>query len=137
MRKLLVMAFALATVVVAGCSSDTSLAPSQASIAGAWNLASIDGLDLPYVAQAANPKIEVVSDQLLVDADGTFTESAQLRYTDGSTVTMRPYADSGTYMVSGTTASFGWSNGSIGTAKISGRTITVDLEGYSYVFTQQ
>ena len=137
MRRLLAITFALAAVTLAGCGSDTSLGPTHASISGTWNLTTIDGLSLPYVAQAANPKIEVLSDQLLVDADGTFTESAQLRFTTGSTVTTQAYDASGTYTVSGTKASFGWSDGSIGSATISGTTITVDQDGYSYLYTQQ
>lgn len=138
MRRLLSLTFTLAAVFLASCGSDGgTTAPTSSSIAGTWNLTTINGSPLPFVVQATNPKVEVLSDQLVVNANGTFTETGQLRLTQGGTVVNQAVVGAGTYTLDGTAASFRWSDGSTGTATVSGRTATVAEAGYSYVYTQQ
>jgi hypothetical protein len=138
MRKLLTLTFAIASALITGCGSDgATTAPSQSSIAGTWNLATINGSPLPFVVQASNPKLEVLSDQLVVNANGTFTENGQLRVSQGGTVVNQAVVGAGTYTLDGTAVSFQWSDGSTGTATVSGRTATVAEDGYSYVYKQQ
>jgi len=95
------------------------------------------GSPLPFVVQASNPKLEVLSDQLVVNANGTFTENGQLRVSQGGTVVNQAVVGAGTYTLDGTAVSFQWSDGSTGTATVSGRTATVAEDGYSYVYKQQ
>ena len=137
MRRFLVMTFVLATTVLAGCGSDGSTAPTQASMAGVWNLSTINGSPLPFVLQASAPKIEILSDQLVVTASGTFTESTVARFTDGGTVSTTTIPDAGTYTINGTAAVFTFSDGSSGTGTISGNTFTVGSAGFSQVYTKQ
>lgn len=137
MRRILVMTFAFATVLLAGCGSDASTAPTQASIAGVWNLSTINGSPLPFVLQASAPKIEIMSDQLVVSANGTFTESTVARVTDGATVSTTTIPDAGTYTLNGTAATFTFSDGSSGTGTLSGNTFTVASGGFSQVYKKQ
>lgn len=138
MRRLLSLTLTLAAVLLVGCGSDGGpTAPTTSSIAGTWNLTTINGSPLPFVMQASNPKVEVLSDQLVVNANGTFTETGQLRLTQGGTVVTQAVVGAGTYTLDGTAASFRWSDGSTGTATVSGKTATVAEGGYSYVYRQQ
>lgn len=137
MRRILVMTFAFATALLAGCGSDASTAPTQASLAGVWNLSTINGSPLPYVLQASGPKIELLSDQIVVSANGTFSESTVARATDGGTVSTTTIPDAGTYTLNGTAATFTFSDGSSGTATVSGNTFTVAAGGYSQVYKKQ
>jgi ABC-type Fe3+-hydroxamate transport system substrate-binding protein len=137
MRRLLVMTFAFATVLLAGCGSDGSTAPTQASLAGTWSLSTINGSPLPFVLQASGPKIEIMSDEFTVAANGTFTESTVARVTDGTTVSTITIPDNGTYTLNGTAAVFTFSDGSSGTGTVSGNTFTVASGGYSQVYTKR
>lgn len=137
MRRILVMTFAFATVLLAGCGSDSSTAPTLSSLAGTWNLSTVNGSPLPFVVQASSPKIELLSDQIVVSANGTFTESTVARFTDGTTVSTTTIPDAGTYTLNGTAAVFTFSDGSSGTATVSGNTFTVASGGYSQVYRKQ
>lgn len=121
------IAVAAACVVAAGCGSDNSVAPvSMASIAGTYNLKTYNGLTVPAVIQATGPKVEVLDDQVIVRADGTWSENGNFRLTDLSGVTIQNETGSGTYTLNGATASFrDGSDGSVTTAIFSGVTFTV------------
>jgi hypothetical protein len=135
-RFLALVATALALASANGCRSD-STGPS-ASLAGTWNLNTINGSALPVTIQAAAPKIEVLNEQLIVAAGGTFTQTGNLRVTDAGQVTNVPYTDSGTWTINGTAATFRFnSDGSTGTGTISGNTFTVAGAGFSAVYVKQ
>ena len=137
MRKLFIATYAFAALTLAACGSDSSTAPTSASMAGTWNLSTVNGASLPFVVQSTNPKIEILSEQLQVNANGTFTQTAQVRYTQGTTVSTQAIADAGTYTLSGTAATFVWNDGSSGTGTVSGAKFTVGEDGSSFVFTKQ
>lgn len=135
MRRLLVLASAL---LLSACGGDSSTTPTGASIAGTWNLTSVNGASLPFVVQAANPKVEVLSDVLTISAAGTFTQATSIRLTQGTSVTTQNATDAGTYTLNGTAASFRFtSDGSTGTATISGNTLIVADAGMSSTYTKQ
>jgi hypothetical protein len=137
MRRLLSLVV-LATALSA-CGSDSSTQPTQASVAGTWNLTSVNGVALPWLAQAADPKVEVLNDQLVLSANGTFTQSQNVRFTDATqVVTTQAFNDAGTYSLNGASATFRFnSDGSSGTGTISGNTLTVGETGFSFVYTKQ
>ena len=141
MRRLIVApiaALVLSLLSVSGCGSDTSIAPTQVSVAGTWNLSTINGLPLPFTIQAANPKIEYLNEQLIVSTSGTFTQTYSARYTTNGVVSTQAFADAGTYVLNGTAATFRFnSDGSSGTGTVSGSTLTVAEGGYSQVYTKQ
>lgn len=135
-RVTALLALALSSVVA--CHGSDTTAPA-ASLAGTWNLTTVNGAPLPFTAQAANPKIEVLNDQIVGTAAGTFTENGSLRITDATgAVSSQPIVDSGTWTGSGTAVSFRFdSDGSTGTGTITGNTFTVAGNGYSNVYIKQ
>jgi len=137
MRRMLVSVFTVATVLLSACGSDSSTNPTPTSIAGTWNLSTVNGAALPYVLQAANPKVEIISDQIVISANGTFTQSTQARITQGTTVSTSTLPDNGTYSLTGTAATFVFSDGSAGTATVSNNTLTIAESGISLVYIKQ
>ena len=140
MRRMLVSVFTVATVLLSACGSDSSTNPTPTSIAGTWNLTTVNGAALPYLLQAAsgaNPKVEIISDQIVISANGTFTQSTQARITQGTTVSTSTLPDNGTYSLTGTAATFVFSDGSAGTATVSNNTLTIAESGISLVYIKQ
>jgi len=137
MRRILVSVFTAATVLLSACGSDSSTNPTPTSIAGTYNLSTVNGAALPYILQAANPKVEIISDQIVIAANGTFTQSTSARITQGTTISTSTIPDNGTYSLNGTAATFIFSDGSTGTATVSNNTLTIAETGISLVYTKQ
>jgi hypothetical protein len=137
MRRSFLTTFVLAAALLSGCGSDKSTGPTQASIVGTWNLESVNGTPLPYVFQTTPTKLEVLSEQFVVDADGTFTDESTVREMDGSTVTTQTSTDAGTYSLNGTAVEFLYSDQSSLTASLSGNSFIVAGGGLSVKFVRQ
>ena len=136
MRRILVSVFTAATVLLSACGSDSTTAPTPTSIAGTWNLSTVNGAALPFVLQAS-PKIEILSDQIVILANGTFTQSTQARLTNGTTITTQTIPDGGTYSLNGTAATFTFTDGGSETATVSGNSMTIAETGLSLVYNKQ
>jgi Lipocalin-like domain len=136
MRKLLVACAALAML---GCGGD-STGPS-ASAVGTWNLQTVNGSGLPYtVIFVASPvyRFEILSDEVVVNADGTYTETSSVRETDGTTVTTSTEQDDGTWTQHGNQIDVtSNADGSVNTAVISGDKLTLAAQGISAVYVRQ
>ena len=127
---------ALAAALLAACSGDSSTGTT--SLAGTYDLTTVNGAALPFVIQASAPKVELMSDRIIVNVGNTFSESGSLRETDGSTVSLVPFTDGGTYAVSGTAVTFVYaSNGSSGTGTVGSGTFTIAQDGASSVYVKQ
>ena len=89
--------------------------------------------------QPANPKIELTAERIVVDAAATFTQTATLLVTPtGGTAATQAAVDSGTWTLSGTTATFRFaSDNSVGVGTVSGTQFTVLNGGNTFVFTRQ
>jgi hypothetical protein len=138
MRRILaLLAVSLVSSAVA-CGGSDSTSPT-ADLTGTWNLSTINGSALPFAVQASDPKIEVLNDQIIASSTGTFTETGNARFTSTTgVVTNQAFADSGTWTVSGTAVSFNFnSDGSTGTATLSGNTFIVAGGGLSQVYVKQ
>src|SRR4051812_32344048 len=135
MRRLFAV-FALFSLTA--CSSGEILeAPATASTAGTYNLTSVDGAPLPFVAQAS-PKVELVSEQFVLKENGTFSETMLYRFTNGTSVTTQTLTDGGTYSISGSQVSLVFnSDGLPNTATLSGNTMVIAEPGHSYQYTKQ
>ena len=136
MRRILVSVFTAATVLLSACGSDSTTAPTPTSIAGTWNLTTVNGAALPFVLQAS-PKIEILSDQIVILANGSFTQSTQARLTNGTTITTQTIPDGGTYSLNGTAATFTFTDGGSETATVSGNSMTIAETGLSLVYNKQ
>jgi hypothetical protein len=134
MRRMLATVSTVAAVLLAGCDSEaTTVSTGGNAVSGTWNLTTVNGAALPFVIQST-PKIELVSEQLLVSANGTFTQASQVRTTSGTTVSTQTLSSGGTYTLSGTTASFIFNDGTTGAGTVSGNSLTVAKPGRSYVY---
>ena len=136
MHRMLATAFTIATVLLAGCDSDDSTGPAQNAVSGTWNLVTVNSVPLPFVMQST-PRIELVSEQLVVSANGTFTQASQVRTTSGTTVSTQTVSTAGTYALSGTTATFIFNDGTTGAGTVSGTTLTVAKPGRAYGYAKQ
>jgi hypothetical protein len=89
--------------------------------------------------QAANPKIEYLSEQLVLTSSGTFTESGTARYTNNiGNSGIQPITGTGTYVLNGTAVTLRFnSDGAICTGTLIGNTLTVVVRGFAEVFIQQ
>ena len=97
MRRLLA---ATLLALITACGGDSSQRPLV--VPGTYLMKTINGAVLPFIIQAAAPKVELISDELVLATGGTFTEAALLRVTDGTTVTNERSTDTGTWTVNGT-----------------------------------
>src|SRR4051794_31957175 len=99
MRHFMIM---LASIALAGCGGDATTAPT-ATIAGTWNLKSINGTPLPFtLAQTGTNKLELMSDVFVISGTGSFTQTTTLRSTTNGVPTTQSLADAGSYVLNGT-----------------------------------
>jgi hypothetical protein len=123
------------------CGGD-STSPT-ASIAGTWNLSSINGSPLPFtIQQVGTTKLEVVSDVAILTASnsssGSFTETTTSRLTQNGQVSTQTSANSGTYTLNGTAVVFVSNTaGTSNTGSWSGNTLTLAENGVALVFVRQ
>jgi hypothetical protein len=137
MRRFVTLVVLLAFTACGG--SDSPSAPTPASVAGTWNLQSINGSALPFViAQTGANRAEILSEALTVVSTGSFTQITTIRTTVNGVVATESAADAGSYVLNGTAATFTFnSNGSVGTGQVTGSTLTVATTGVVYVFKKQ
>ena len=137
MRALVAACVLLCTAACGGDDSPT--APTMASIAGVWNLQTVNGSPLPFVAaQSGSDKIEVLGDAITVTANATFTQLTQLRVTQGGQTSTQSVPDAGSYTLTGKTVTFTFdSDGSSGTGTLNGNVLTVAESGISLVYRKQ
>jgi hypothetical protein len=119
--------------------SDSGTGPSESSVAGTWNLRSINGTSLPFVIVQTGPdKLELTADVLTVTSSGTFTQMTTFRLTENGQTTSQSVPDAGSYVLNGTNVTFQFqSDGSVGSGTLSGETLTVSTTGFSYVYRKQ
>jgi len=136
MRKLLL---AVASLAIIGCGGDST--GPVASVAGTWNLQTVNGNPLPYTAAfVAGPpvyRLELVSDVFVAAANGTYTEAFTTRETNGTTVTNTTENDTGTWTQNNANVTVTASDGTVSTASISGNTITINQQGLVAVYKRQ
>jgi hypothetical protein len=132
MRKLLSLCAILFAI---GCGDSTS---PILTVAGTWSLQSVDGISLPYILeQVGADKAELTSDVITANSTGSFTETTNIKITEGGQVTNESFPDAGTYTQSGSAVTFTFnSDGSSGTATLNGNTLTMTTAGFSLVYTR-
>jgi hypothetical protein len=131
-RSLLILGLGLA---LGACGSDSSTEAS-ATIAGTWNLQSVNGSALPFVIlQSGANKAEILSDVITISGTGSFTQTTTVRTTVNGAATTQSVADAGTYTLSGSAITLRFnSDNSTGTGSWSGNTITATADGFAYVY---
>ncbi len=131
--RILIVALA-ALSMVASCGDSVT---GSSAVAGTYNLRTINGAVLPYVQQVNETKVELLSDQIVVSANGTFTSMSTFRSTTGTVVALSNGTDSGTYSVSGASIILKYkSDGSTSTGVIAGNDITLQEQGFVFVYSR-
>jgi len=136
MRKLL---FACAAIALLGCGGD-STGPA-ASAEGTWNLQTVNGQPLPFTVlsnTAPAYRLEIVSDQLVANSDGTYVDNGTIRETQGTTVTESSEQDTGTWTQHGSQVEFtSDADASVATATVNGNQISINSEGVVGIYARQ
>lgn len=130
----------VALAVAVGCGSDSTTAPTVASLAGTWTLQSVNGAPLPFtLSQTSTEKDELLSDVVTASANGTYSETLQVRETVGTQVVTVSSTDAGTFSVNGTavTLSSNQIGNSFGALSNNNNTLTLTEEGFVWVFVKQ
>ena len=137
MRKLL---FACLAVAVLGCGGSDSTG-TAASVQGTWNLQTVNGQPLPYTAfLSTSPayRLEIMSDQLVANSDGTYAENGTIRETQGTTVTTSTEQDAGVWTQHGNQVDFtSNADATVTSATVSGNQLSVNAQGVVGVYTRQ
>lgn len=116
------------------CGSDGPTRPLP-DVTGSWTLIALNGVSLPATLQEANPRLDIVSEKLVISSDRTFQQLRMLHSTDAGTPSNISSVQVGTYdpYVMLTVlhfTNFGYS----GTATVSGDTMTVDAPNNAFVY---
>lgn len=139
MRRLSLL---LSALVVLGCGGSDSqpltLGPTDANVAGTYALTSSNGRPLPLVAfVTAEEEWDMASDQFIIGADGTWSETTNYIVTTLSTGATRTTASQsvGTYAIANAQINFTITQGAIQfTGSVSGTYLSVLFNGGHFIY---
>ncbi len=116
------------TLTLAACGHD-SVGPSAdpPTIAGSYNLTTVDGLVLPFtVLDLGAYQAKLASGTLTLSADGTYSLELGIRIEDSGNVRMASSTDGGLWNVTGQTLTLASTRGDISrTGTVSGNMMTL------------
>lgn len=159
MSRKFVITYALAALALAGCGGKdgpgvtepppvTPQTPAEfvVAVTGTWKLTTINDTALPVVVRLS-PKLELLSDQLIVTTSGNSGTAERIRVfrkTEGSTTTNVTVPETGSFTLTGVTATFTFpghtpsgTSPSGGTATITSSKLTIGETGTSYLYVKQ
>jgi hypothetical protein len=97
MRRLAAL---LAVLLVAACSNEIDTSTRPDAVVGAYSLRSYGGQKLPTVVSVdQNGTAELLSGELVIGADRSWTESRVYRYTLGGTAQQITFGSNGSWML--------------------------------------
>lgn len=142
MRRLaLCLALALPAVVIACGSDNSSTGPTVASLAGTWNLQTVNGAALPFtLSNSGGVKTELLSEVATVSSNGNFTETEVLRVTTVVGVAVDTLPSTGTFTLSGNLVSINLNGSGTVTGTLNNNTtftINDSVTGDTFVFVKQ
>lgn len=141
-RLLPVLAIAVVMLFASACGSDgggTTTTPLVTSVAGTWNLKTVNAVSLPFTLQASDPKVELLARQYVIASNGTYTYSSSTRNTelDGSSTSARQ-TDAGSYVLADNFVAFtSASDGSMVIASVTATSMTIVAGTYTQVYTKE
>jgi hypothetical protein len=121
-------------ILAAACGGSGSTNP--ASVAGVYDLQTVNGAPLPYTVpgQSSGNITQVLRDQLTL-ANGAVGEHGTWRAVTSAGTTQLAVSDTGTYSVSGSTVTLHMNSGVTGRG--SGNRITLTQYGAAYLYVRQ
>jgi len=143
MRSLRMLAslVTVAMLVTACGSSDNSVEPvTNSSLAGVYTLRNVNGTPLPAIIQTENasrPKVELLSDEITVFDNGSWTGIQNFRISVGTETEVQTFNSGGSYLVSGSRVDFQDSAyGSVFSVAVSGSAFTLSDGVSSYFYSK-
>ena len=129
------VAMAVLGLAAAACGGGDDGINEPVSIAGTYNLQTIDG-EAPPVVVYEEPgfKVEITSGNFILAASGSFSTTVVWRLTEDNVVTTETETFLGTYTVNGPTVNFAYSDGDSDSATLAGNTLTFTDAGTTVVF---
>lgn len=93
-------------VVASACGSDSTAPVVDISVVGTYNLKTVNGQGLPFVAiQSGQNSVSLLADQIIVADGGTWTESSSARVVTNGVSANQVGSDHGTWLRSGSNVS--------------------------------
>lgn len=121
----------LATLLLGAACSDTPGGPDPEAHVGRYQVVSVNGESLPYLALVVDGRTtHILAGSVTLRADGTASDTYTFRYTDGLEVIEETTFDQGTYTRSGEIIDVTWSSGTIESFTYSGDELTLFDQGY-------
>ncbi len=142
MRRFTVATLVMAVALLTACDGDST--GNGDSIVGTYTLQTFNGMNLPVEALGGPPfppgvvfMFELTAGSVRLNSDDTCSLSLTFRTTiDGTVTATFTETDTCTYSVTGTTIRFDFPGEAPITGTISGNTITVIVDGDTFVFTK-
>lgn len=129
------VAIAVLGLAAVACGGGDDGINEPASIAGTYNLQTIDGQAPPVVVfEEPGFKVEITSGNFILAANGSFTTTVVWRITEDNVPTNESETFPGTYTVNGPTVNFTYSDGDTESGTLSGNTLTFTDAGSTAVF---
>lgn len=118
------------------CGDDDPAGPSAEAVAGTYTLRTINGEVLPFLfINQPGLRVEVISDEYVLDADRTFTTTITFRETQDTVVTLSADSYAGTWQVDGSNVNLTSTEAGVETASFSaGNTLTFATPGITLVY---
>lgn len=131
-----VLLIALFAVACGGDSASTS--PASASLAGTYQLRTVDANPLPFTYQSGANKAVITGDVLTVADGGTWTEQGAYTLTLNGQTTSQVIADAGTWTRAGTNVTFvsSSSNAAAYSGRFTGSGFNLADQTFTYVFSR-
>ena len=141
MRRLPLLMSLVALLGCGGASSEFVLAPTDANVVGTFNLTVSNGNVLPIVARlTADDEWDMTSDQLVMSADNTWTETSTYQVTTFLTgaLTQQQTTSSGTYSIADSKITFVMTAGGTGTfiGSVTGNTLALVYNGGHFFYSR-
>ncbi len=136
-RSMILCSLVLAGVAACGGSDSTS---PTVSIVGTWNLKTINGTNLPYsFPPSQNGTVATVTaDQLVLSANGTYSDVTNLRLVNGGTTQTQSVTELGTYTSANGSLTFNdQTDGITYQGSVSGSVLTEIVNGLTQVYQKQ
>jgi hypothetical protein len=123
-----------AVFLLAACQEDNT-APVETTVYGRYVLRTLDGDVVPAVfTDATNFKIEIMKGVVTLNTDHTFTDSTDVRRTEGTLVRRVIDVAAGTFAQNGGVVTFSSTRGERYTMTFADRTLTQNLGGSILVY---
>jgi hypothetical protein len=119
-------------LLLVGCKDTTG---PDAKHVGTYRLDTVNGSKLPAVlVQLGADKLEITEASITLNADNSYTGQVTLRETEGGRTSTETSRESGTYTRNNNAITLSSDDGETQSASLSGRTLTMTLEGFVLVY---